>query len=345
MAITHAVAKFICTIKISVIIVLVIIFIVSNVNIWTNKQSFIVYVNAATAADTFENVTKKISSGGVDKFGIKEIYPTKQGGREWFLNMNNPDTNNSDTAFSITASQNHELTKQNDSSWSIGGRGVRLNVDTPLLAVPWKNIEITGYVKVLSKVITTTTPTTNSSQNNITGSNNNNDTSSVIERPLDKDSSINWYARGDRHSSRFPCEGTAYHGILHIDGTAGWEKEIWHTGGYTSERDKVKVTNDSSIIGRWIGWKVVMYNIKNDTQVKLESYLDDKNNNNWVKVTDLIDNGGWYSTALDKEFYSANCGKVKDYIITNSGPIATFRSDNVVWDFKNLSIREIQPPS
>jgi hypothetical protein len=33
------------------------------------------------------------------------------------------------------------------------------------------------------------------------------------------------------------------------------------------------------------------------------------------------------------------------YIITNPGPIATFRSDNMIWDFKDLSIREIQAPS
>jgi hypothetical protein len=28
----------------------------------------------------------------------------------------------------------------------------------------------------------------------------------------------------------------------------------------------------------------------------------------------------------------------------NAGPIATFRSDNMIWDFKDLSIREIQAP-
>jgi hypothetical protein len=27
---------------------------------------------------------------GVDKFGIKEIYPTKTGGEEWFMNMDDP---------------------------------------------------------------------------------------------------------------------------------------------------------------------------------------------------------------------------------------------------------------
>ncbi|MGC2426696.1 MAG: hypothetical protein WA421_06655, partial [Nitrososphaeraceae archaeon] len=56
------------------------------------------------------------------------------------------------------------------------------------------------------------------------------------------------------------------------------------------------------------------------------------------------DNGGWYARGSDEEFYSAGCGRAKDYIITNAGPVATFRSDNIVWDFSDLSVREIQPP-
>jgi hypothetical protein len=34
-----------------------------------------------------------------------------------------------------------------------------------------------------------------------------------------------------------------------------------------------------------------MYNINNNTAVKMESYLDDKNKNIWRKVTDLVDDG------------------------------------------------------
>jgi hypothetical protein len=77
----------------------------------------------------------------------------------------------------------------------------------------------------------------------------------------------------------------------------------------------------------------------------MESYLDDGNNNKWKKVTELIDDGGWYARSSDKEFYSAGCGRPKDYIITNSGPIVTFRSDNVKWDFTDLSVREIDSSS
>jgi hypothetical protein len=45
------------------------------------------------------------------------------------------------------------------------------------------------------------------------------------------------------------------------------------------------------------------------------------------------------------EFYGAGCNKPKDYIVTNSRPIATFMADNMVLDFKDLGIREIEPSS
>ena len=69
-----------------------------------------------------------------------------------------------------------------------------------------------------------------------------------------------------------------------------------------------------------------------------------KINNNWRKVTDLIDDGACFVNSPDNMFYSANCGKAKDYIVTNAGPIVTFRLDNMIWDFKDLSVREIQSP-
>jgi hypothetical protein len=248
----------------------------------------------------------------LDKFGILEIYPTKSGGREWFINMADPKT---DGIFNPKSN----ITKQPDGSWQISGRPnigkynyeVRMNVNTPPGAEEWKNVEITGYARVVS-----------------------------AEPPYN---SLVWYARGGRHDSSIPCEGTSLKGGINVNGVVSWAKEIWHTGGYTDKRAEAQVTN--SLIGRWIGWKIVIYNIDNNNAVKMESYLDDKANNKWIKVTDLIDNGGWYSNSPDSVFYSANCGKPKDYVITNGGPIITFRSDNIVWDFKNLSVREIQSPT
>ena len=267
----------------------------------------------------FNKLPTNISNNsGLGKFGIKKIYPTIVGGREWFINTDNP---KNDGIFNPQS----QIIRQLDGSWQIEGRNnkigkyeeeirtnvERMNVKTPSGDKQWKNVEITGYAKVVE-----------------------------ANPPND---SLDWYARGIRHNNNVPCEGTALHGGLHIDGTVERKKEIWHTGGYTDERAKAKVLSDS-ILGRWIGWKVVMYNINNDTAVKMESYIDNKNTNYWVKVTDLIDNGGWFANSPDNIFYSANCGKAKDYIVTNAGPIVTFRSDNMIWDFKDLSVREIRSP-
>ena len=114
-------------------------------------------------------------------------------------------------------------------------------------------------------------------------------------------------ARGGIHNDDARCNGTALIGGIHEDGSVGWKKEIWFTGGYTDELAKAKVAN--SLLGRWIGWKVVMYNINNNTAVKMESYLDDNNTNHWVRVTNLTDNGGWYADTSDKKFYSAGAPK------------------------------------
>ena len=245
-----------------------------------------------------------------DKFGIREIYPTKENGREWYVNMENP---KDDQNFSITFNPN--LTRQVDGSWRISVPVVRMNVKTLEGESNWKNVEMTGYVKIVSVI--------------------ENSSNKMIENDL------TWYARGGKHNPEFPCEATAYMGGLYDNGKVGWKKELWFVGGYTDEKQSNKVTN--SLVDRWIGWKVVIYNVNNNSEVKLESYLDNTNSNYWVKVTNLVDDGGWYAKMPDSNFFAPGCYKDKDSIITNSGSTATFRSDNLIWDFKNLSIREIDP--
>lgn len=245
-----------------------------------------------------------------DKFGIREIYPTKENGREWYMNMENP---KEDEHFSITFNPN--ITKQEDGSWRISTPVVRMNVKTLEGETNWKNVEMTGYAKIAGVIA--------------------NSSNKVIENDL------TWYARGGKHNQEIPCEATAYMGGLYDNGKVGWKKELWFVGGYTDERQSAKVTN--SLVDRWIGWKVVIYNINDNSEVKLESYIDNTNTNYWVKVTDLVDDGGWFAKMPDSHFFDADCSKDKDFIITNSGSTATFRSDNLIWDFKNLSIREIQP--
>lgn len=251
-------------------------------------------------------------------FAAKEIYPTKQGGREWYLDLNNPFQ---DKIFDPGT----RITKLQDGSWLVGEDDnddyqVRMNVNTPPGQSEWRDVEITGYFKVI-------------------------DTARDIDYDDDEsspDAEITWYARGGRHSDSAPCDGTSLKGILYINGLAAWQKEIWHTGGYTKTRAVVDATDP--ILDKWIGWKVVMYNINNNTAVRMESYIDENFNNTWRKVNELVDSGMWYADTPDSVFYSVDCNRPKDYVITNSGPIVTFRSDNIVWQFKELSVREITVP-
>lgn len=265
---------------------------------------FIIYFNSSR----IEEVTIK----GTDKFGIAKIYSTKDGGREWYINMDDPEQSENTFFTGLDG-----LFPQQDNSWRASGSAIKINVDTPQGEEEWKNIEMTGYFRIISIL----------------------EGESSGEEEIGSD--INMLARGGRHTKDSPCEGTSLIGTLLPNGVFNWRKEIWHTGGYTGERGSSKVTD--SLLGKWIGLKVIMYNIDNDSAVKMESYIDSENNGNWTKVSEIIDNGNWYADTSNTEFFSANCGKPKNYIITNSGPIASFRVDNLVWDFKDLSVREISP--
>ncbi len=262
-----------------------------------------------------------IIESDTDKLDMR-IYPTAPGGREWFIKMDDP---SSDGIFDPTSPIKWQ--PDDGGSWQIRGveaaevehnasaiqstaHKVRMIVNTPKGVPEWKNVEITGYAKVVNST--------------------------------SEHDALAWFARGGEHTNSSPCEGTALYGQLFVNGQVAWEKEIWHTGGYAEPRARGNITD--SILGSWVGWKVIIYNM-NETAVKMESYFAEANNKTWTKATELIDNGGWFATSSDLVFYSARCDRPKDYIIANSGPFVTFRSDGMIWNFRNLSVREIQPPS
>ena len=178
-------------------------------------------------------------------------------------------------------------------------------------AKDWKNVEMTGYVKV------------NSGQS---GEN------------------FAWYARGGRHTgSGNPegCEGVAYKPALFYDGRVRFAKEQWHVSyDFTDHKNAM-----SSIEDKWVGFKGIMWNMvqNGETVVKMEIWVDKnedgKQDGPWVKVDENTDAGGWGNSGSE-------CGGASDQIITWGGPIATFRWDGATdVDIKNFSVREIQPPS
>jgi hypothetical protein len=295
---------------------------------YTGGDSFTFKVNdgkadsaAATVSITVSASTTPPPTGGTDKFGIKELYPTKSGGEEWFMNMVNPQ---GDSRFN----PQNTITKNSDGSWKMKSSKVRMGVYTSsgyssskiptidhskilakgYMMAPndWKNFEMTMYAKV-----------------NKAGS----------------DDNFAPYGRGGRHTGGgYPegCEGSAYKGDVFFSGKVRFAKEQWHVSYVFTDYK----TGTSSIKGKWIGFKFVLYNfqLNGKTAVKMELYLDKNNDGNFVKVDESVDKGGWGNTG-------GECNGAPDQIITWGGPIATFRWDTATdVDFKNLSVREIQPP-
>lgn len=305
-----------------------------------NNYALKAFSNGSILSNTGDSPTETLPNG-YDRFGIVKVYPSYNGS-EWYFNNSNPFA---DPSLSITG--NDYLQQEKDGFWTVGGQEVKLNIDSDgiLKNEGWKNVEMTGYIKVLdifNQKENITRHDLNTSSNGILNKSRDFDISlenTYTDNKSDTGYDINWLARGGRHSNDLPCEGTSIIGILHADGSTGWKKEIWHTGGYSDEREKVNAT--SNLLGRWIGWKVIMYNIDNDTKVVMESYIDDNNINQWKMVSKVVDNGGWYASSSNDEFERGKCNRPKDYVILNGGPIASFRFDNLLLSFKYLSIREI----
>jgi hypothetical protein len=87
----------------------------------------------------------------------------------------------------------------------------------------------------------------------------------------------------------------------------------------------------------------VIYNIENDSAVKMESYIDEHAANERKKVNEPVDDGGWYADS--KKFGKVDCDRARDQVLTEAGQVVAFRSDDIVWDFKDLSVKEIEPPT
>ena len=101
-----------------IILVAYILFILFSVYLFQSELP-ILYPTTSHALVSDENHER------YDKFGIREIYPTKVNGREWYVNMENP---KNDESFAVTFNPN--LTRQEDGSWRVSVPVVRMNVKT-----------------------------------------------------------------------------------------------------------------------------------------------------------------------------------------------------------------------
>jgi hypothetical protein len=271
----------------------------------------------------YVTVTEPSDGDMLDSFGIEKIYPTKTGGNEWYVNMEDP---RSDSLFRNLPS----MTKQSDGSWQVSASQVRMEAWSPS-DEKWLNVEITEYAKIVG------------------GANE----------------LLQMYSRGGHHTSSNECLGSAYKARLYGEGEARWVKEVTHPA-YTANRGEGQATN-TPLADRWIGFKAVIYNFVENgkTYVRLESYIDDDVTdsngnlviyNNWKLASVVEDRGGWSTTNSD---FNVSCFPVnkdstqqyrqRDEILnlpggTSTQNIAGFRSDDLTWNWKYLTVREIVSP-
>jgi hypothetical protein len=270
-----------------------------------------------------------IADAGMETEGLAKIYPTKKGGDEWFMG---PNLKN-DTRFDASAN----LSRNQDGSWSVNSTGqATLNIWTRdsgdfrdrdgmvtynhsiieargywYRASDWKNVEMTGYFKL-------------------------NDYA---------EDEYTTYSRSIWHNSTHNgCGGSDYKLRLNFGGSVSFDKEEWHVN-YSEQPKSARMPEHKIVDGlgnltnKWIGLKSAVYNIQQNgtSYPKLEMWIDQNNNNTWKKIHEYVDKGGWGSTMN-------RCGGAPDQLITWGSPVVTFRWDDTVdVDFRNLSVREIQP--
>jgi len=248
----------------------------------------------------------------LDIFGVEKIYPTADGGNEWYVDMDDPTSD-------LRNIDNVDFDRNSDGSWRVSADQIRMEAWSPV-DEKWLNVEITEYARIDS------------------GSNE----------------LLQLYSRGGHHTTRDECLGSAYKARLYGDGIAAWNKEVTHPA-YAGNRAEKRVTTEP-LEDRWIGFKAVIYNFVEDgeTYVRMESYIDDDVTaedgnlvvrNNWKLASVYEDRGGWSTNDGD---FDSSCGRDRDEILTKPGGtstqnIAAFRSDDLTWSFKYLSVREIYP--
>jgi hypothetical protein len=276
-------------------------------------------------------------SAGLDPFGVRKIYPSRNGGREWFLPA---DATRADGewggANSVSATGEQGV-------WRVQG-SPRIPVTSPAGKAWWRNVEMTGYYRYRS-----TLPN------------------------ADLTPGFQLYARSERHTANqvngamvnggrqppagtptwpgYPfsgminghCLGSSYKGYMDINGSMDFKKEVSHIAGYTGARDSKRPFGGQVPTNQWVGFKVVIRNFDDNRAVQMESWLDPRGDGNWQKINDVRDTGGWAGGANPDGCGAAPFNYKNDQIITWAGPHVNWRFDFVSADIKWFSVREIDP--
>jgi hypothetical protein len=207
------------------------------------------------------------TGGSTDAFGVKQIYPSLGGGKNWVSNWNIART----IGFGqdpndpwVFGRGDAEYKATGDGTLTISGGVPRYYINSPDKA-QWRNVEITMYFNMKNK-------------------------------PGQPWGGMVAVARSNHLSDTALCDTRGYGNRFRTDGNIDYEKEIRHNDG-TAENYAIasskKVPQWNASLNKWYGFKYVVYDTP-DGNVKLESYIDltdGANGGTWEKVNEFTDTG------------------------------------------------------
>ena len=289
--------------------------------------------NRGSASVTVNVNNQAPGNSGVDRFGVKRLYPTLTGGKNWAANWDNGVARNLtsgqvdpyDPWYRARGSAQYRV--DGAGLMTVSGATVRQYVQEPSLNNGWRNVEITIYGKRVAD-------------------------SGTAYAGIVCVTRTNHSAYGASETVN-GCDSRGTGARFRLDGHIDFEKETKHP---TSIARSNKAIWSTMPYNTWIGYKLVVYDLPNGN-VKFEHYMDltdGANGGTWNKVNELEDNGSNHGVG------GTPCAAGMDPAIrltaSNTRPgsetgrpnIATYcRTDNVGTNgmvYKKWTIREIAAP-